>query len=236
MNTEVVGYKTMSSAISEATGYTKWICDAIRPYVGSRVLEVGTGNANYREYLPNIQRFFSVDIDSHVIADAKKKDAAGEYHVADLSSHDFMTSFAARDFDTVYCLNVLEHIEADRLALKNMSNLLKERGHLIGFVPAFSELYSKMDELAGHHRRYTKKDIRQHADALGLKIELCEYFNPIGGVGWWVNKFFGHQSLDSNAINQQILFFDRYVLPISKLLNPLTKAWFGQSLLFVLRR
>ncbi len=137
------------------------------------------------------------------------------------------------EIDTVICLNVLEHIENDIIAVENMFEILKPTGHLIVFVPAFQILFSSMDEFAGHYRRYTFTTFNNLIKNLKMEILLMEYFNPIGGIGWYLNKFIKHKELDSKFINKQIKIFDKYITPVSSLINPLTSSFFGQSLLFV---
>ena len=67
-------------------------------------------------------------------------------------------------------------------------------------------------------------------------IENSYYFNPIGGLGWYINKLFNYNSLNDTKINRQILFFDKYIVPISKLISPMTKTFFGQSLIIILKK
>jgi hypothetical protein len=66
-----------------------------------------------------------------------------------------------------------------------------------------------------------------------MELLCMEYLNPIGGFGWYINKFLYHKKLDSKLINKQIRIFDKYVIPLSILINPFTKKFFGQSMLFI---
>jgi hypothetical protein len=54
-------------------------------------------------------------------------------------------------------------------------------------------------------------------------------------VGWWLNSLKRHDSLNSDGINGQIRFFDQYIVPVSKALNPLFRSFFGQSTICVAR-
>ena len=56
----------------------------------------------------------------------------------------------------------------------------------------------------------------------GAPIDILElrYFNPIGGLAWWLNRFAKHRSLDDDAVNAQIRIFDKYVLPLSRMVDP----------------
>ena len=90
--------------------------------------------------------------------------------------------------------------------------------------------------LAGHFRRYNKTRMLTAVDGVPGEVLSLRYFNPIGGLAWWINTFASHRSLDDDAINTQIRIFDRYVLPISKLVDPMTRDFFGQSLICVVRK
>jgi hypothetical protein len=102
-------------------------------------------------------------------------------------------------------------------------------------VPAMMSLYNDLDHLAGHHRRYSIKDFRRILSDLPVNVEKLCYFNPIGGLGWWINRFRRHTSLNSDAVNGQIEVFEKYVLPVSRILDPLTRRFFGQSLICIAR-
>lgn len=65
---------------------------------------------------------------------------------------------------------------------------------------------------------------------------MNRYFNSLGGVGWWLNRWISHDLLDSCAVNAQITFFDRYIIPISKAIDPATSPFFGQSFICVVEK
>lgn len=224
----------MSSGIAGAVNYVAWILDEFRPFIGSRILEIGTGYGTYRPYLAGAEAYFSLDIDPEAAAAAQRTDQTGVYLCADISAVDF-AAVAPGVVDTIICANVLEHIEDQVLALTNMRRIVAPGGHILLFVPAFLALYSDMDRLAGHHRRYTTRTLGDAARQAGLTPVRLTYFNVLGGLGWWLNKFRRLDDLDQRDINMQIAFFDRYVLPLSRLLDPLTRGFFGQSLIGVFK-
>lgn len=236
MTSTDAGFSTMSSAIGEAHNYVAWIVDIFRPYVGERMLEVGTGFGNYRRQFSNVQQYTSVDIEPSAVSAAAAADPGGRYVRCDVSGTEFTRAFQPGSFDTVLCANVLEHIPDERTALANMLGCLVPGGHLLLFVPALPALYGDMDRLAGHLRRYTHGSLRTSLAGLGGTPVLVRYFNPIGGIGWWANRFRRYESLDDNAINRQIRFFDRYVLPLSRFIDPLTNRFFGQSMIAVVQK
>ena len=63
--------------------------------------------------------------------------------------------------DAVVLLNVLEHIENDALAIRQLYRILKPGGVAVIEVPAGPELYDIYDELLMHYRRYRLRDLRK---------------------------------------------------------------------------
>jgi SAM-dependent methyltransferase len=226
---------TMSSAIAQATNYVSWILDRFRPFVGRTVLEIGTGYGTYRPQIRGVD-YTSIDIDPVAVAKALEQDPTGNYLVADIASPTILDNLGVGKFDTIICSNVLEHVENDSAALDNIHKLLAPGGHLLLFVPAHPALYGDMDRLAGHCRRYTRSGLCTLAQQAGFRRVEAIYFNPLGGLGWWVNTFRRYTDLNSPAINSQILIFDRWLIPVSRAINPLFQNFFGQSVLGVFRR
>jgi len=64
-----------------------------------------------------------------------------------------------KSVDVVIALNVLEHIQDDIAALKQIYRILKPGGYAIIEVPANQELYDFYDEQLKHFRRYNLRDL-----------------------------------------------------------------------------
>src|SRR3974390_343011 len=139
-------------------------------------------------------------------------------------------------FRAIVCLNVLAHIQDHGQAVKNLAQTLVRDGHLLVIVPALPMLYNDLDRLAGHHRRYRRNEFRELMVQAGLEPVRADYFNPVGGLGWWANRLMRHGSLNDTAVNSQISLFDRWLVPISRGLDPVTRSVFGQSVLAIGRK
>lgn len=229
--------ETFSSAISEAVNYNNWVVSLFTPYLGKKVLEVGIGHGGFSDILQThgITDYAGVDIDQSLVDHAQKNHPDHTYFTADICE-DTLPDRLGDKFDSVICFNVIEHIKEDDKAIKNMLRVLKPGGYLLLFAPAFPILYSDMDSLAGHYRRYTKKSFLKAVPEKKRKnIIHLDYFNPLGGIGWYLNKFRKYDSLENEAINGQIKFFDHYILPLSRIINPLTKSFFGQSIVGIIK-
>jgi SAM-dependent methyltransferase len=77
--------------------------------------------------------------------------------------------------DVVVALDVLEHLDDDRLGLSEILRALRPGGLLLATVPAYAFLWSRHDEALQHRRRYLRGELRERIAAAGFEIELCSY-------------------------------------------------------------
>ena len=230
------GESSFSPAMREANNYIAWIISQFEPYLRGRILEVGLGHGSYFPHLQARGAYCGLDIDPDMVADARRQYPGGEFFQADLASPDFVKDLDGARFDAIVCLNVLEHIADDELACVNMVRALAPGGALCLLVPALPLLYNDLDRLAGHHRRYTVPRLRTLATAAEAEVTEAHYFNCVGGLGWLANRLVRHRSLADGAVNSQILFFDKWLVPVSRSLDQVFRGFFGQSAVAVLRR
>src|SRR5262249_24649389 len=90
-------------------------------------------------------------------------------------------------FDTVICLNVIEHVEDDLEALRNIKAALGPGGRAIVLVPQSPELMGTLDEVLGHKRRYTPETLAAVAKRAGFRVQDIVLFNRVGTPAWWRN-------------------------------------------------
>ena len=129
--------------------------------------------------------------------------------------------------DTVYCVNVLEHIEDDVAALKTFKDAIVPGGHVLIYVPAVQAAYGPLDAELGHHRRYSKRTLAAAFAAAGLDLIRLRYANAIGLIGWMYNARVTktrHHSLD------QVRLFERFVAPWALPLERMIPPPLGSSL------
>jgi SAM-dependent methyltransferase len=97
----------------------------------------------------------------------------------------FHAELVQERFDTIICLNVLEHVREDRHSLATLYQLLQPGGRLILLVPALPMIYGTLDRALGHFRRYTPAELRRKYAEAGFRMRHLEYFNLAGIPGWW---------------------------------------------------
>ncbi|SHI69027.1 class I SAM-dependent methyltransferase [Desulfofundulus thermosubterraneus] len=80
-------------------------------------------------------------------------------------------------FDLVLLLDVLEHLDDDRLGLMEAGRVLRPGGMVLVSVPAHPWLYGSHDRALGHRRRYTPQSLFRTAGGAGLSVEFMSYTN-----------------------------------------------------------
>jgi glycosyltransferase involved in cell wall biosynthesis len=175
--------------LSRAPRFNAWMADTIRPLCGTRVLEIGSGTGNLTRSLTPRRRYVASDINPlylQTLAALKRDRPYLDSQYTDVTD---LTSFPSRKerFDTIICLNVIEHVEDDRGALSNIRSALAPGGRAIVLVPQGDGLFGTLDEVLGHKRRYTEEALRRLAADAGFTVREVLRFNRIGSAAWWLN-------------------------------------------------
>lgn len=79
-------------------------------------------------------------------------------------------------FNFMLLADVLEHIPDDRAAIEWIKQHLVENGYALITVPAHRFLWTQMDEVLDHHRRYTRKTLLALFDD-SFDVVYCSYYN-----------------------------------------------------------
>jgi glycosyltransferase involved in cell wall biosynthesis len=221
------------TSLEKARQFNRWMADAIAPYVGARVLEIGAGIGNITSWLLPRDLYLASDINPHYI-DYLKNLALGKPYLKvariDLEDAACFEPWNGQ-FDTVVCLNVLEHVRDPLLALRNMHNVLAPGGRLVLYVPAGQKLYSSLDEVLGHRVRYSQEMLREELQKTGFTIEEMHDFNRASVPGWWLN---GRVMKRRNFSRVQLKLFNMGVPVIRRLDRML--PWKGLGIIAVGRR
>jgi SAM-dependent methyltransferase len=227
--------RTFSPAMESAKNYTQWVLRQFEGGFGRNILEVGIGHGGYGDYVPASASYCGLDIDPQNVADARERYPSRSFIEGDVTSDEFLR-LEAKGFDTVLCCNVLEHIEDDRRAVRNMLRVLVAGGRLLLLVPALPALFNDLDRIAGHQRRYTKETLTAAIDPALGRVTRLAYFNSVGALGWLANSFVRHKDIESRSIALQVALFDRMMVPVSRVADRLVGRSFGQSLVAIVER
>jgi SAM-dependent methyltransferase len=216
-----------------APHYRQWEFDTVAPYLGRSVLEVGAGMGHFSETLA------AAGLDRLVLGDTE------QYCLDRLA-----TTYADRPdvevasvplpgpveigapVDTVVAMNVLEHIEDDVQALRDLAAKVTPGGRILLWVPAYMQLYGEFDKKVGHFRRYTPATLRPVVEQAGLTVEKLRPMNFLGGIAWWLAV---HRSGVGAPRPRMVWLYDNLVVPVTRTAERVVRPPFGQSVFCVVR-
>ncbi len=202
-----------------------------------KILDLGCGTGNIAKYFME-KGFSNISVcDMHLkgLKYAKSKGVKNCYRFDLLRPPPFF-----EEFDVICMFDVIEHIQEDKHVLDNVRKMLKNKGKIVITVPAHQWLWSKVDEISGHKRRYTKQQIKELLENSGFTTLYVRYFfislvpllylrkilmdkksnlNLIEEIGLKINPF----------LNQLLLS----VVRLENLINSVLPNWFGGSLLAI---
>jgi SAM-dependent methyltransferase len=138
------------------------------------------------------------------------------------------------EFDFIYSLNVLEHIEDHKGIAQDLIKSLKPGGRLLVFVPAFNILYSDLDKKVGHFRRYRISGLKALFEGSQTTVTKARYFDTIGFFFALVFKTLG---LKTGSVNKRnITIFDKIFYPLNFVLDPLFSMLVGKNVYVIVEK
>jgi glycosyltransferase involved in cell wall biosynthesis len=182
-------YKTLLRLL-RAERYSRWMFRQLAPWLGQRVLEIGAGIGSFTRYLTGRELVVATELNPHylgILENTFERHTWVEVMPLDLTDFD-PAPLAARGLDTIVCLNVLEHVEDDRGALRRLHASLAPGGRLLLLVPAHERLFGAIDRAIGHHRRYGRAGLVAKLAEAGFRVEHAQFFNRLGVLGWYLNS------------------------------------------------
>jgi XTP/dITP diphosphohydrolase len=218
-------------SLDGADNYARWIFDLLEPHLGPRVLEVGAGHGTFTDMLARERRVMATELSPRCIEVLRQR-FVGRPEVEVLAS-DVSGAGLHGPYDAAVLINVLEHIDDDGQALRELASALRPGGRLILWVPAFEALYSDFDRRIGHRRRYRLGELRAKLTAAGLDPVDLRYVNSVGAVAWWVAA--RHLRMNPTSRRNSSLF-DRFAVPVVRRVESRVRPPFGQSVFAVATR
>jgi len=218
-----------------AVCWKSYLAAQIGPSLRGDVLEVGAGiGANTRIFSnAGLSSWLAMEPD---VKQAESMRAAFDQEPPPVPTEVFVGTLAnvAADqrFDAVLYVDVLEHIEDDRLEVRRAMDHLRPDGTLIILSPAHQWLFTEFDRAVGHHRRYSAGSLRKIIPK-GLSEQKLVYLDSVGMLASAANRFLlksGRPSLG------QIRLWDSVMVRSSRLLDPFTLHRIGKSILGIWER
>ncbi len=195
-----------------------------------RSLDVGCGTGAAMEMFSRRFEAYGLDPSPQAIDFCRQRGLSNLF-LGELSSYP-----AGERFDLITFLDVLEHVEDDRGTLQIAHRLLSKGGKLLLTVPAFPSLWSPLDVMLHHKRRYTPPQLREVVTSAGFSIRHLTYFNtllfPLALVRRMAAKVtrtetMGDLEIPGRALNTVL----KKIFELEKPLVPKVSFPFGLSLL-----
>jgi len=209
-----VGQETLER-LSEIDVYSKWQVERLKPFLGKRVLEIGSGIGNISSHLLDAERLVLTDVNPNYLSTLNKRfQQKDNVRIGPFDLTTGEPSYKEEKLDSIVSLNVLEHIEDDVFALKKLHDMLEPKGKLVLLVPAHMWLYGSLDKELGHFRRYTKKELSDKLTLTDFEVEKIFFFNRFAILGWWWNAVIRKKKILPEG---QLSIFGKLVPLLSKL-------------------
>lgn len=220
--------------LRDTYNYNHWVYSMLRPHIRGRVLEVGSGPGNLSQFLLSCDEVIFLEPELawvpylQRLAERHRNTRAVQGRVEDLPSRDI----PGGSFDTVLCVNVLEHIRDDLDGLLRMGSVLKPGGVLLLYVPACPCAYGSLDKGLGHFRRYSRRELVLLSRRAGFAVKSSRYVNFVGLLGWWWTSRVKRESLIDPSVARLMDRMVPFVSAVERLIPPRV----GQSLFVVMDR
>ena len=231
------------SALANANRYSNWIYSSVAPYLGNRILELGSGIGNLSQWLPKRELLILTEADDYLFGQLQEKfksqsDPKTIFKKIDLS-HDLQSQVSDYQVDTIVSFNVMEHIEDDVSALRDQVKTLKQssakgKKRLVIFAPAHAFAYGSFDKIFHHFRRYSASGLRRTLLEIdpSLKVQTF-YFNLLSLPGW---IWFGRVKKSTTFSPGQIAILEKIIpfwRPLDYFFHRVLRLPLGQSVVAV---
>jgi len=219
-------------SLGDLDGYNSWIVDTFAPFMHGNVLEVGAGTGTVTTRLARLGTVTSV---TAIEPDPQRWEslvAAVRRNDASCPVTPLLGTIDATDdlFDTVLYCNSAEHIRDLIPELVAARQRCAPDGQVVVFGPAHEALYCEIDRLSGHWRRFVTSRLSRDLRAAGYDVVHAQYLDPVGAIAYFAGGRLGGVS----SLSPRLLWvFERIVLPISRMLTPLTRRFMGKNVLAV---
>ena len=219
-------------SLGELEGYNSWLVDTFAPFMGGKVLEVGAGTGTVTTRLARLGAVNSITAIEPDPARFETLSTAARRLSGGCAVTPLLGTIDATNevFDTVLYCNSAEHIRDLIPELVAASARCAPDGRLVVFGPAHEALYSEIDRMSGHWRRFVTSRLTRDFRAAGYEVMHAQYLDPVGAIAYFAGGRVGGVS----SLSPRLLWiFERIVLPISRLVTPLTRRFMGKNVLVV---
>ena len=222
------------SLFAQATTWKRYFKRQVDAYLVGVVVEVGAGLGHTTRILCDgrQRRWICVEPDPQLFKELVRSVGTLQVPTAVEAREGSLRDLVDVSADAIVYCDVLEHIEDDRAELAMAATRLRPGGHLVVLGPAYPWLYSDFDRGIGHWRRYTAATLARLTPA-SLRAERFWYLDSVGVMASLANRALLRQPLPSPS---QLRVWDRVLMPLSRVVDPVVRYRFGRSVIGVWRK
>lgn len=186
------------------------ILECLRDNPNPKFLEVGCGTGTFISQFVNQDNVEITGSEIYLrgILYAKKKMPSVEF-----VQYDARQGIIPKKYDIIGSFDVLEHIDDDTRAMSNIYNMLTNGGYFVLTVPQYMFMWSKVDDIVKHKRRYSRKELIQKLEKQGFEIEYCTSFLFVLFPAMMLSRFLDKGTPDPDSI-QDNDFESRVSIPV----------------------
>lgn len=215
--------------LTDAKKYNRYLIDLIHKTIGvssnnpKTVVDFGAGTGTFAKMLDlsGEDNLICVELDDSQRKMMEKSGLSTAKNLSDIKG----------SVDVLYSLNVFEHIENDFEVMKDVATKISVGGVVLIYIPANQILFSSMDRLVEHYRRYDKARVRSLVEDAGLTIVDLRFVDPLGFFAALLYKLIDKG--DGKISPTGVKIFDRVLFPVSRFIEPLTRSFLGKNLMVI---
>lgn len=220
---------------SLATNWKCYVRAAIKEYLVGDVLEIGAGIGSTTVAMHHgiANRWICLEPDLSNATRLKRSIVErSEYKGTQVIAGSLDALAKRSSFDCILYMDVLEHIHDDRDQIEAAAQLVRDGGCIIILSPAHQWLFSEFDKSIGHLRRYNKQLLRSLMPSGWIQVKLA-YLDSVGALLSLGNALALRQTMPSPW---QIAIWDRFCIPLSRIMDSVFREKCGKSILAVWRK
>ena len=212
-----------------ARNWKSYIKEMLAPYISGDVLEVGAGIGATTSVLLGLHHksWTCLEPDKKLAQQIeialRNMEAA---HKVDTLVGTTLDLPEKNSYDSILYVDVLEHISDDKEELHRISPYLRDSGKLVILAPAYDWLYSSFDDEIGHYRRYNRSKMNEITPD-NMVLEKVFFLDSAGLFLSLANRLLLKQR---NPTQKQIDFWDRVVIPVSRVIDLLINYRAGKTI------
>ena len=210
-------------SISVAENYNKYVADLFFSNIDKteNILDFGAGYGLITEkFKKKGYKISAVEIN---------KTALEKLNDKNIDSYNLIEK-VPKSINCIISLNVLEHIEDDDKYIKKFYNHLPQDGKLILYLPSSNLIWTELDDMVNHKRRYSTSGIVELLNSNSFEIEKIFFVDFIGWIVLFFLKMF-RVKLDFDK--RKIKFYDKFIFRTFKFTDYFFKNIIGKNLFIV---